>query len=104
MKRSAFTSKPGRRLGSTGLKNGKALPVGPKQETKLRVARQMGAALRQSRMDADVSQDVLAEALGVTRRCIQGWESGTAIPRLYDVVRVSQALGVPVDHLVYAVG
>lgn len=47
-----------------------------------------------------LSQEQLADRLGVTRQSVSKWESGTAAPELAKLVALSDLFGVSVDYLV----
>ena len=46
-----------------------------------------------------MSQEQLAEALGVSRQTISKWELGTAVPDTANVIKLSKLFGVSADHL-----
>ena len=54
-----------------------------------------GALLRQWRKEHDVTMEVLAERLGVTRNHIGMLESGATRPSLKLAVRLSSETGIP---------
>ena len=54
------------------------------------------AALRKRQ---GLSQEALAERLGVSRQAVSRWETGTARPDAENLARLSQALGVTADAL-----
>ena len=47
-----------------------------------------------------LSQEQLADRLGVTRQSVSKWESGAAAPELSKLVALSDLFGVSVDYLV----
>ena len=47
-----------------------------------------------------ISQEQLADRLGVTRQSVSKWESGTAMPELVKLISLSDMFGVSVDYLV----
>lgn len=47
-----------------------------------------------------LSQEQLADRLGVTRQSVSKWESGTAAPELTKLIALSDLFGVSVDYLV----
>lgn len=55
------------------------------------------AGLRRRR---GLSQEQLADALGVTRQSVSKWEGGTAMPELAKLVALSELFDVSVDYLV----
>ncbi len=59
----------------------------------------MGSKLAQARRKNNLTQEQLAERLGVTRQAVSRWESDTAYPETDKIVRMSQLLGVSCDWL-----
>ncbi len=47
-----------------------------------------------------LSQEQLADQLGVTRQSVSKWESGAAVPELGKLIALSELFGVSVDYLV----
>ena len=52
------------------------------------------------RKKAGLSQEQLADRLGVTRQSVSKWESGAAMPELVKLIALSELFGVSVDYLV----
>lgn len=46
-----------------------------------------------------LSQEALAEKLGVTRQAVSKWESGSSVPELETVVALARTFGVTTDYL-----
>lgn len=62
--------------------------------------RRMGAFLRQLRCEQGVTQEALAEQLGVSARTVSRWENGTTMPDLVMVVELAKAFGVSIPELI----
>lgn len=60
----------------------------------------MGQRLLALRTRAGLSQETLAERLGVSRQSISKWETDASIPDLDRLVRLSEIFGVTLDELV----
>lgn len=58
-----------------------------------------GGRLKAARRDASLTQQGVADALGVTLRTYQRYEDGTTEPTLYNLVSLSVILGVTADRL-----
>ena len=56
--------------------------------------------LAELRRRQGLSQEQLADALGVTRQSVSKWEGGTAMPELAKLVALSELFDVSVDYLV----
>lgn len=52
------------------------------------------------RKQRGMSQEQLAERLGVTRQSVSKWESGQALPELAKIITLSEMFDVSVDYLV----
>ena len=52
------------------------------------------------RKRAGLSQEQLADRLGVTRQSVSKWESGSAFPEIVKLIALSEMLDVSVDYLV----
>ena len=53
----------------------------------------LGERLIQLRAKAGLSQDTLAEQLGVSRQSVSKWEGGTAMPELVKLISLSELFG-----------
>lgn len=51
------------------------------------------------RKERGISQEQLAEVLGVSRQSISKWESGAALPEVEKLMTISKYFGVTVDYL-----
>jgi putative transcriptional regulator len=55
--------------------------------------------LREARQAAGLTQQQVADRLGVRRPNVARWESGTQLPRVDAALRVATAVGAPVDAI-----
>ncbi|KAA6211787.1 helix-turn-helix domain-containing protein [Streptomyces filamentosus] len=62
--------------------------------------RDLGRRIGDLRRSTGLSQDDLADAIGMERRSIQRYERGERDPRYSELLLVAQALGVDVTDLV----
>ena len=60
----------------------------------------LGQRISEHRRSAGLSQDQLADAIGMERRSIQRYERAERDPRFSDLVRIADAIGVPLSELV----
>ena len=51
------------------------------------------------RKNAGMSQDALAEKLGVTRQAVSKWELGTAMPETDNVIKIAKIFSVEMDWI-----
>lgn len=59
----------------------------------------IGAVIQQERTRLGLSQEKLAEQLGVSRQAVSKWELGDAVPDTDKLVPLARALGISVDTL-----
>lgn len=55
--------------------------------------------IAEQRKRAGLSQEQLAELLGVTRQSVSKWELGDAVPEIEKVLQMSSLFAVPTDYL-----
>ena len=55
--------------------------------------------IKQARIDADLSQEVVAEKIGVSRQTLSNWETGKSYPDIVSVIALSDAYGLSLDSL-----
>jgi transcriptional regulator with XRE-family HTH domain len=61
---------------------------------------QFGEKLQQLRKERGLTQEELAEQLGVSRQAVARWETTGIYPEMDNLIRLSDCLGVTVDALV----
>ena len=49
------------------------------------------------RKDSGMSQDALAEKLGVSRQAVSKWELGTAMPETENIIKIAKIFSVEID-------
>lgn len=59
-----------------------------------------GDKLQKLRTGRRMSQEVLAETIGVSRQAISKWESGQSFPEMDKIIKLSELFGVSIDSLV----
>lgn len=60
----------------------------------------LGQTIAQLRKEKKLSQDELADLLGVSRQSISKWETDASIPELDKLIRLSDMFGVTLDALI----
>ncbi|MBQ8187769.1 MAG: helix-turn-helix domain-containing protein [Clostridia bacterium] len=58
--------------------------------------------IKSLRRNADMTQEELAEALGITSQAISRWETGAATPDVPTILKLAYLFGVTTDHLLEA--
>lgn len=59
----------------------------------------IGEKITLLRMNKDISQEALAEMLGVSRQSVSKWEMGGALPQIDKVLQLSKIFGASTDEL-----
>ncbi|MDO4356988.1 MAG: helix-turn-helix transcriptional regulator [Clostridia bacterium] len=59
----------------------------------------IGNKISQCRRAAGISQEKLAEQLGISRQAVSRWETGEAVPDVEKVILLSRIFGVSTDYL-----
>ena len=59
----------------------------------------IGAKLKSARVQAGMTQEQAAEALGVSRQTVSNWETAKTYPDIVSVVKMSDLYGVSLDRL-----
>jgi transcriptional regulator with XRE-family HTH domain len=62
---------------------------------------QIGARIRSVRRERGLTQDQLAETVGVSRSAVAQWETGRAGQLTPNLAKIAQALGVGVEFLTH---
>lgn len=58
--------------------------------------------IKSLRRNADMTQEELAEALGITSQAVSRWETGAATPDVPTILKLAYYFGVTTDHLLEA--
>ena len=59
----------------------------------------IGENIKKARIDAGLSQKQLGERLGITAQSVAQWETGRREPKYQSIVKIADALNVPVSLL-----
>ncbi len=60
----------------------------------------LGQRLQKARKESGLSQEELAEQLGVSRQAVSKWENDSGYPEMEKMIRLSQIYQVSLDYLV----
>lgn len=83
-----------------GLKNQPDTPVMPRRSKTQLVSKQaVGQRLKAIRLSQGMSQEKLAELLGITQSNVSGLERGVRSLTIHQVAKLASALGVSTDEL-----
>lgn len=56
-------------------------------------------SLAAARVNAKLTQEELAEKLGVSKSTVNGWEQGKSEPKLSQLQAISSLSGIPMDFI-----
>ncbi len=62
----------------------------------------IGTFIRECRKEKEMTQEELAESLGVTQKSVSRWENGRTMPDMSLYEPLCRALGIQVSELLYA--
>jgi len=63
------------------------------------VCKTLGEKLKQCRMENNMTQEFVADALGVSRQAVSKWEMGTSDPSTSNLLALAKLYGVSADEL-----
>lgn len=66
-----------------------------KSETK----KSLGEAIKQHRTRCKMTQEFVAEAIGVSRQAVSKWESGVSDPSTSNLIAIAKLLGISAEEL-----
>lgn len=61
-----------------------------------------GEYLRKLRIERELSQEQLAEAMGISRQAISKWEQGVSTPDIDNFMKLAEFYSVPIESLIKA--
>lgn len=60
----------------------------------------IGKNIKERRLEHKLSQQTLADKIGVTHASISYWENGVNIPNVLDVWKIADVLNISIDELI----
>lgn len=67
------------------------------------VAKSLGEALKENRMRCQMTQEFVAETLGVSRQSVSKWENGTSDPNTSNLIALAKLYGISAENLLKCV-
>ena len=67
------------------------------------VRRSLGEVLKEHRVRCKMTQEFVAESLGVSRQAVSKWETGTADPSTSNLLALAKLFGVSAEELLRSV-
>ncbi|MBP3486685.1 MAG: helix-turn-helix transcriptional regulator, partial [Oscillospiraceae bacterium] len=74
------------------------------REEKTAVRKSLGQTLKDHRTGCHMTQEFVAEALGVSRQAVSKWESGASDPSTANLLALAKLYGVSAAELLQNVG
>lgn len=71
----------------------------PVRKEKAENAKSLGEVLKQHRTSCKMTQEFVAEALGVSRQAVSKWESGASDPSTTNLMALAKLYGVAAEDL-----
>ena len=81
----------------------KYLRSGTVRKEKEQLAKTLGEALKQERTRCQMTQEFVAESLGVSRQAVSKWESGASDPSTSNLLALAKLYGVSAEDLLRSV-
>lgn len=77
----------------------KYIGSGPVRKEKAENARTLGEVLKQHREACKMTQEFVAETIGVSRQAVSKWESGKSDPSTTNLMALAKLFGVEAEEL-----
>lgn len=77
----------------------KYLSEGKSTTEQAQVRKSLGEAIRDHRTALNLTQEYVAEQLGVSRQAVSKWENGTSDPSTSNLFALAKLFGIPVEEL-----
>ena len=71
----------------------------PSQQKRTETARSLGEVLKNHRVACGMTQEFVAEALGVSRQAVSKWESGRSDPSTANLMALARLFGLTPEDL-----
>lgn len=69
------------------------------REEKKKTAKSLGEALKENRIKCQMTQEFVAETLGVSRQSVSKWENGTSDPNTSNLIALAKLYGISAEEL-----
>ena len=73
------------------------------RKEKAEVRRSLGEVLKEHRVRCKMTQEFVAESLGVSRQAVSKWETGTADPSTSNLLALAKLIGISAEELLRSV-
>ena len=69
------------------------------REEKAKTKKSLGEILKFHRTNCNMTQEFVAESLGVSRQAVSKWENGTSDPSTSNLIALAKLYGVSVEEI-----
>lgn len=73
------------------------------RQERAQLRRSLSEVLREHRMRCGMTQEFVAESLGVSRQAVSKWERGASDPSTSNLIELARLYGVPAEELLLSV-
>ena len=81
----------------------KYLDSGPQRQESELLRRSLGEVLKEHRTRCSMTQEFVAESMGVSRQAVSKWENGTADPSTSNLLKLAKLYGISPEELLRSV-
>ena len=75
----------------------------PQRQEQQIIRRSLGEVLKDHRIRCAMTQEFVAEAMGVSRQAVSKWENGTADPSTSNLLKLADLYGVAPEELIRSI-
>lgn len=81
----------------------KYIKSGDVRQEKLIIRKSLGEVLKQHRIDCNMTQEFVAETIGVSRQAVSKWENGISDPSTSNLIALSRLFKISTEELLHQV-
>ena len=81
----------------------KYLSSSPQRQEETILRRSLGEVLKEHRTRCGMTQEFVAERMGVSRQAVSKWENGTADPSTSNLLKLAKLYGVTAEELIRSI-
>ena len=75
----------------------------PQRQAEQQIRKSLGEVLKDHRVRCAMTQEFVAESLGVSRQAVSKWENGTADPSTTNLLKLAKLFNISPEELLHAV-
>lgn len=81
----------------------KYIKAGDVRKEKSIIKKSLGEVLKQHREECKMTQEFVAEAIGVSRQAVSKWENGTSDPSTSNLIALAKLFNISAEELLHEV-